>query len=91
MQWLSSTEVPSFANEAEVAKTSDSPLKKEVTNPPTKHAEPVKDSKKRGRSLLTMKSATSKVLGKKSPELLKSGHPPASQMDLNDTSGSLPE
>jgi len=77
-------------NKAIVANTSDSPLKKRVTNPPTKPAEPAKDSRKRGQSLLTMKSATSKVLGQKSLELLKSGHPPSSQTDPKDTLGFPP-
>ena len=83
--------MPSFAKEAEVAKTSDSPLKKGVTNLSAKSTEPAKDSKKRGWSLLTMKSAASKVLGQKSPELLKSGHLSATQTDPKNTLGSLPK
>lgn len=91
MQRPSSAEAPSFAKKAEVAKTSDSPLKKGVPNPSTKPVEPAKDSRKRGRSLLTIKSASSKVLGQKSPELLKSGQALSSQADPKDASGSRVE
>ena len=87
----SSAEAPSFAKEAEVTKTSETPPKKIVLIPSSKPTEAAKDSKKRGRNLLSIKSAASKVLGQKSPELLKSGHPSAILADPKDTSGSLPE
>ena len=38
-----------------------------------------------------MKSAASKVLEQKSPELSKSGHPSATHVDPKDSLGSLPE
>ena len=83
--------MPSFAKEAEVTKTSEAPSKKSASNPSSKPTEAAKDSKKRGRGLLTIKSDASKVMGQKSPELLKSGHPPATQTDPKDTLGSLSE
>ena len=87
----SSAEAPSFAKEAEVVKTSETPPKKVALNPSSKPTEAAKDSKKRSRNLLSMKSAASKVLGQKSPELLKSGKPLATPVDPKDTSGSFPE
>ena len=41
--------------------------------------------------MLSIKSAASKVLGQKSPELLKSGHPSATPADPKDTLGLFPE
>ena len=87
----SSAEAPSFAKEAEVVKTSETPPKKVALNPSSKPTEAAKDSKKRGRNLLSLKSAASKALGQRSPELLKSGRPSANLADPRDTSSSLPE
>ena len=91
LQWPSSVEAPSFAKEAKVAKTSNSPLKKSATNPSAKPTEAPKDSKKRGRGLSAINSAASKVLEQKSPEQPKPSQPSATPKDPKDTLGSLPE
>ena len=60
-------------------------------NPSAKPTEASKDSKKKGRGLLTIKSATSKVLEQKSPEQSKSDHPSTTQKGPKDTLGFFPE
>ena len=82
-------EAPSFAKEAEVTKTSDVLSKKSASNLSTKPTEASKDSKKRARGLLTIKSVASKVLEQKSPEQSKPGQPSLSQKSLKETLGSF--
>ena len=91
LQQPSSAEAPSFAKEVEVTKTSEAPPKKSASNPSSRPTKATKDSKKRSRSLLSVKSAVSKVLGQKSPELLKSGNPSGTHADPKESLGSLPE